>query len=68
MNAFFVAHGPFATRLIRHQREKRGSQQTEVIAGFANLEIYNLVTQELLKLGQVAPNNGTVGFWNQYLD
>ena len=67
MHAFFVAHGPFATRLINRQKEKRGSEQTEVIPGFADVEIYNLVTQQLLELKDRAPNNGTAGFWNQYL-
>lgn len=68
MHAFFVAHGPFATRLIARQKAKRGSEQTEVIAGFANTEIYNLVTSKLLRLRHTAPNNGTVGFWDQYID
>ncbi|KAI5478563.1 type I phosphodiesterase/nucleotide pyrophosphatase/phosphate transferase family protein [Pseudohyphozyma bogoriensis] len=39
------------------------------IPGFANLEIYNLVAELLgIPEGMRAPNNGTRGFWQQYLD
>lgn len=68
MHAFFVAHGPFASRLIAKQKVKRGLEQTEVIPGFANIEIYNLVIRKILNLAKTASNNGTEGFWDQYID
>ena len=78
MHAIFVAHGPFAER-IKSTKKKREtvphrlpSQDKShdgitVISGFDNLEIYNLITRELLNLSNVAPNNGTVGFWEKFL-
>lgn len=82
MHAIFVAHGPFAERIkaIQQKKAKRsvahrlpaestGSRSNiTVIPGFDNLEIYNLITRELLELNNVAPNNGTIGFWKKYLD
>lgn len=68
MHAIFVAHGPFATRL-RQQKQKRNAKSmsgVEVIPGFSNTELYNLVTRTLLKATKVAPSNGTDGFWEQY--
>lgn len=43
-------------------------EEITVIPGFDNLEIYNLITRNLLKLKNVARQNGTVGFWDKYLD
>ncbi|KAK4056973.1 hypothetical protein OIO90_001873 [Microbotryomycetes sp. JL221] len=65
MHAIFVAHGPFATRV----KQKQGTiEDAVVLPGFHNLEIYNLV-MELVGVDETkrAPNNGTIGFWNQYL-
>lgn len=61
MRATFVADGPFARRTNSLLR----SRQTDtVIPGFANLELYGLITK-ILGLTP-APNNGTEGFWDQY--
>jgi hypothetical protein len=39
-----------------------------VLDGFQNVEIYNLIVT-LLGIGdKAAPNNGTEGFWDCYLD
>ena len=43
-------------------------EEITVIPGFDNLEIYNLVTKKLLRMNNVAKQNGTDGFWDQYLD
>lgn len=83
MHAVFVAHGPFASSIKAQRRKKReedskgvivavvGEKEEEVIStipGFANLEVYNLVAKLLgIPLEGRAPNNGTVGFWEQYL-
>ncbi|KAK4700203.1 hypothetical protein P7C70_g6048, partial [Phenoliferia sp. Uapishka_3] len=75
MHAIFVAHGPMASsikavsdakRKRRHQPSKR--DEITVIPGFANLEVYNLVAR-LLGIDEAgrAPNNGTVGFWEELL-
>jgi predicted AlkP superfamily pyrophosphatase or phosphodiesterase len=75
MQAIFVADGPFSATVktsLRNERTKKcmGSEilhQPEVIEQFNNLEVYNLVTR-LLGLTNQAPNNGTKGFWNKYLE
>ena len=65
MQAIFVAHGPFATQLKARLRKR---DPITVIPGFANLEIYNLVTGLLgIDVDRRAPNNGTVGFWDRYI-
>jgi hypothetical protein len=79
MHAIFVAHGPFSTSVkAQHhqasrqvQAKRRGwhsvSGDTYILDTFQNVEIYNLV-MKLLGVGSTsAPNNGTVGFWDQYL-
>jgi hypothetical protein len=75
MRAVFVADGPFARRTTAQLRIRSGvleqspgvysrdSRET-LIPGFANLELYGLVTK-ILGLTP-APNNGTEGFWDQY--
>ncbi|KAI0060321.1 Phosphodiest-domain-containing protein [Artomyces pyxidatus] len=82
MYAMFVAHGPFsAVAKAVHQSRSLGarslwnsnkgwhstSDDTYVMDGFQNVEIYNLV-MNLLGIEQwAAGNNGTKGFWGQYL-
>lgn len=75
MRAFFCAHGPFANSLKAadlRRRDMNGGDvavdQTTVIPGFGNHEIYDLV-MDLLGVEEEnrAPTNGTVGFWAQYL-
>ncbi len=39
-----------------------------VIEGFENVEIYRLICKLLGIEKFMAPNNGTVGFWDRYLD
>ncbi|KAK4052450.1 hypothetical protein OIV83_002252 [Microbotryomycetes sp. JL201] len=64
MHAIFVAHGPFVRRL----KQQRPSNEAVVIPGFANLEIYDLVMRLIgVPEAKRAPNNGTEGFWDQYL-
>lgn len=61
MRAFFVASGPFARNVNRVLKGKP-------LPAFANLEIYELVASLLfIPPERRAPNNGTVGFWDQYL-
>jgi len=68
MHAIFVAHGPFAKRLKDQRMRREGrSAKIDVIPGFPNVELYNLVTQTLLRLPKTAPNNGSDGFWEQYI-
>lgn len=44
-------------------------EQTTIIPGFDNLEIYNLVIRLLgIPESGRAKNNGTEGFWDKYLD
>jgi hypothetical protein len=60
--------GPSAKRM-KHAIRSRGIQDEralQVIPGFDNVNIYNLVTSKLLGLEKLAPNNGTDGFWDQY--
>jgi hypothetical protein len=72
----FVAHGPFAQKVKDVQRLRRTASirheeedEEYVIAGFKNVEIYNLVMALLGVDPQLcAPNNGTAGFWGQYLE
>lgn len=83
MHAIFIAHGPLADRIkaTKYKRSPTTSSVRQaasrdiakhaaitVIPGFDNLEIYNLVTRKLLKLNNIAEQNGTVGFWDTYLD
>lgn len=79
MHAIFVAHGPFSTTAkAQHQHlsphvqpKRRGwhlvSDDTYILDSFQNVEIYNLVMKLLGISSTAAPNNGTTGFWDQYL-
>ncbi|KAG8867408.1 hypothetical protein FRC20_005847 [Serendipita sp. 405] len=62
MRAMFVADGPFAKRANPRRLSRRAGDA--LIPGFANLELYGLVTK-ILGLTP-APNNGTQGFWDEY--
>ncbi|KAF9220905.1 Phosphodiest-domain-containing protein [Gyrodon lividus] len=79
MRATFVAHGPFshgAKALSSHP----ASAQTQppawhsviddayVMPGFANVEVYNLVMRLLDIEEWAVPTNGTIGFWDAYVD
>lgn len=80
MQAMFVAHGPFSTEAkAQHLRRSLASREadkgwhstaddTYVMQPFRNLEIYNLIMKLLgVNDSYAASNNGTVGFWDQYL-
>jgi len=43
------------------------SEETYIMETFSNVEIYNLVIRLLGINDYAASNNGTVGFWDQYL-
>jgi len=71
MHAIFIAHGPFSTTAkAQASHSRRGwhslSGDTYILDTFRNVEIYNLV-MKLLGISNTAPNNGTAGFWDQYL-
>lgn len=67
----FVADGPFsASTKIKQQQALSPNIQSQnplIIKGFRNLEIYGLVAK-LLNLTNTAPNNGTLGFWDELVD
>ncbi|KJA21220.1 hypothetical protein HYPSUDRAFT_141108 [Hypholoma sublateritium FD-334 SS-4] len=78
MQAMFVAHGPFSTDVkAQHQNRALSSRATTgwhstaddtyVMETFQNVEIYNLVMKLLGISHYAANNNGTTGFWDQYL-
>ena len=82
MQAIFVAHGPFSVatkahlqrRLLSAYTSSRSldgwhsvSDDTFVMSTFPCVEIYNLVIKLLGVSSHAAKNNGTVGFWDQYL-
>jgi len=82
MQAIFVAHGPFSTTTKAHLQTRFNSVHTLprsldgwhsisdnafVMSPFPNVEIYNLVIKLLGISSYAASNNGTVGFWDQYL-
>ena len=82
MQAIFVAHGPFSTSTKAHLQRRllsadilsrsldgwhSVSDDTFVMSTFPNVEIYNLVIKLLGVESYAAENNGTVGFWEQYL-
>lgn len=67
MRAFFVGHGPFAERIKQTDPRRSSPSGTHTIPAFSNIELYNLVTDKLLHLEKKASNNGTEGFWDQYL-
>lgn len=80
MYAMFVAHGPFsAVTKVLHRttsswhalsRPNMGwhstSNNTYVMDGFQNVEIYNLVMKLLGISEGAAKTNGTAGFWDRY--
>ncbi|KAF8338761.1 alkaline-phosphatase-like protein [Cantharellus anzutake] len=88
MHAFFVADGPFATRMRKKRfggfrdyfprspssamldRHTNLDEQKDpmIIEGFENVEIYGLVCRLLGIERFAAPNNGTPGFWDRYLE
>lgn len=81
MHAIFVAHGPFANAVnaqsssaALQSRQAGGSAvasdpHTHVIPGFDNVEVYDLVAGLLrIPVEKRAQNNGTSGFWDQYID
>ncbi|GAA5991727.1 hypothetical protein JCM10908_001113 [Rhodotorula pacifica] len=84
MHAIFVAHGPFADAVKNQQQQRSAlarrqaddatpslasDPHTHVIPGFDNVELYDLVAS-LLRIPEEkrALNNGTGGFWEQYID
>lgn len=79
MQAIFVAHGPFSTTTKVHLQRRADilprsldgwhsiTDDTYVMSSFRNVEIYNLVIKLLGINSYAAGNNGTVGFWDQYL-
>ena len=81
MQAVFVAHGPFSTTTKVHLQKRLPSADIPrsldgwhsisddafVMSTFPNVEIYNLVIKLLGINSYAAENNGTVGFWDQYL-
>ncbi|KAL4081232.1 alkaline-phosphatase-like protein [Scleroderma citrinum] len=79
MHAIFVAHGPFssgAKAIASRNASPRANgnawhsitDEAYVMQGFPNIEIYNLVMR-LLDISQFgADTNGTVGFWDDYLE
>lgn len=80
MHAIFVAHGPFANAVKAQSRSAslRSRQaagsiasdgHTHVIPGFDNVEVYDLVAGLLrIPIEKRPQNNGTSGFWDQYID
>ncbi|KAL0960766.1 hypothetical protein HGRIS_005788 [Hohenbuehelia grisea] len=82
MHAMFVAHGPFSAVVKAVHQHKSGffkgllrrpnkgwhstSDDTYVMDGFQNVEIYNLVMKLLGIENLAASTNGTVGFWDKY--
>ncbi|KDR82590.1 hypothetical protein GALMADRAFT_1347468 [Galerina marginata CBS 339.88] len=82
MQAMFVAHGPFSVEAkAQHQRRSQlthlsarandgwhsTSEDAYIMKTFENVEIYNLVMKLLGISSYASNNNGTVGFWDQYL-
>lgn len=63
MHAILVADGPWSTSTKVKQASTVGPF---VMKGFKNVEIYGLVAK-LLGL-KSAPNNGTAGFWDEWVD
>lgn len=83
MNAIFVAHGPFSsTAKVAHHKQSSSyripglsankgwhstSDDTYVMNGFENVEIYNLVMKLLgIPQAEAAHTNGTTGFWDKF--
>lgn len=74
MHAIFVAHGPFSHGAKLSSADTQSSawhsvtDGTYIIPGFANVELYNLIMRLLNIEAWAAPNNGTTGFWDKYVD
>ena len=74
MHAIFVAHGPFSHGAKLYSAEAEPSawhsvtDGTYIMPGFAGVELYNLVMRLLGIEAWAAPNNGTAGFWDKYVD
>ncbi|KAF7422741.1 hypothetical protein PC9H_010898 [Pleurotus ostreatus] len=81
MRAVFIAQGPFSTVAKALQRSGLSAyhflscldavwravpDDTHIIEGFRNVELYNLVTKLLGIQQYAAKNNGTSGFWDKY--
>lgn len=73
MYAVFIADGPFAS-LLKRQEARRASvpspdkqMTSQIIEGFDNVEVYNLIVKLLGIQDFAAPTNGTKGFWDRYL-
>ena len=74
MRAMFVADGPFSSALKTQASNAQGASEGTpdaqnapfIMEGFDNVEVYGLVAKLLGIKG--APNNGTVGFWDRFLD
>lgn len=77
MQAIFVAHGPFSTgaKAIASSDVSRRedvwhsiTDEAHVMQGFPNVELYNLVMRLLGISKSSASTNGTIGFWDSYLE
>jgi hypothetical protein len=79
MRAIFVAHGPFSAvaKAVQAQNARRGlwnanegwhatADDTYVMNGFENVNVYGLAMKLLGLEEHAAPTNGTRGFWDQY--
>ncbi|KAI0036572.1 alkaline-phosphatase-like protein [Vararia minispora EC-137] len=80
MHAMFVAHGPFSAiaKAVQAQNTDRRSlwnanegwhstsDDTYVMNGFENVQIYGLVMKLLGLEEYAASTNGTAGFWDKY--
>lgn len=76
MRAMFIADGPFseATKCKQNttngpspQKHASSSPGELIMEGFDNIQLYNLVCK-LLGLKNAAPNNGTKGFWDDWVN
>lgn len=64
MQAIFIATGPFATSWRQSRVSvSKGKDTSMIIPTFQNTEVYNLVGKLLGIEKELAPNNGTSGFW-----
>ena len=74
MHAIFIAHGPFSHGAKLYSPDTQPSawhsvtDGAYVMPGFANVEFYNLVVRLLGIEAWAAPNYGTPGFWDKYVD
>ena len=68
MRAMFVADGPFASSVRSRSAHTLDEGGALVVPGFRNLEVYGLVAKLLGFERWAAPNNGTRGFWDGWVD